>query len=148
MRTQFLTVGVCATLALCGPAWAGEASSRVFADCAAQSSNGSDSSEHQLLRCAGLQLDALEQTHTEAYKAALERARRYQAAKAVITSGQKPSDTLLREAQRKWIEFRDANCAVHVDATSAGGSARTEDTLACRIDTVSLRTEELNQLYR
>ncbi|MDE2133928.1 MAG: DUF1311 domain-containing protein [Alphaproteobacteria bacterium] len=99
------------------------------------------------LHCADVQLDALERSLTEAYTAALERARRYQAAKQV-TNDQKPSDALLRESQRKWIEFRDANCAVQVDLSSAGGSARHNDILVCRIDAVSARIDELNQLYR
>jgi uncharacterized protein YecT (DUF1311 family) len=146
VRTQLMILGVCATLALCGPAQGGEASSRVFAACDAQLAGGSYSMV-DYLRCADLQLDVVERRLTEAYNAALERARRYQAAKQV-TNDQKPSDALLREAQRKWIEFRDANCAMHVDLTSSGGSARHNDILVCRIDAVSARIDELNQLYR
>jgi uncharacterized protein YecT (DUF1311 family) len=52
----------------------------------------------------------------------------------------------LKEAQRLWIEFRDANCSAEYELYR-GGSAAPMVKLACLEAVTRHRTEELNIMY-
>ncbi len=51
----------------------------------------------------------------------------------------------LREAQRAWIKFRDANCDFYYD--SEGGSSAQLIASDCRMTMTADRTAELRSLY-
>ena len=52
----------------------------------------------------------------------------------------------VRDSQRAWIKFRDANCTMK-SLTDLGGSMRPFDVSNCKIDMTIARTKELNDEY-
>src|ERR1700741_2440767 len=138
-RIGFIALLLCLSPVRAGAARAGTAADAVFRAC------GSAENQIQVFECAQRRLDAIERRHSETYAAALERGRIY-TMQQVRDAG--ASGGLLRESQRRWIAFRDAECAMQADAHSAGGSAHHEGIFTCLIDMVSARIDELEQLYR
>jgi uncharacterized protein YecT (DUF1311 family) len=53
----------------------------------------------------------------------------------------------LRESQRAWIAFRDAECSNHVAMFWTGGSGATVDILGCIEEKTKARIKELKERY-
>lgn len=53
----------------------------------------------------------------------------------------------LRESQRAWIAFRDAECGPHTAMFWTGGTGTTGAILGCKTDKTKQRTEELKEHY-
>lgn len=62
--------------------------------------------------------------------------------KALNASGNEKRRAAIRDAQRKWIAFRDANCALYDDGGSAGRIAANE----CLLTHTARRAAELESL--
>lgn len=56
-------------------------------------------------------------------------------------------ETALRESQRAWVAFRDAECSKHVPMFWTGGSGATVEILGCIREKTEARTKELKERY-
>jgi uncharacterized protein YecT (DUF1311 family) len=79
--------------------------------------------------CIGAEFEAQDRRLNAAYK-------------ALNAAGNDKRKTAIRDAQRKWIAFRDANCALYGDGGSAGRIAANE----CLLHHTARRAEELENL--
>lgn len=53
----------------------------------------------------------------------------------------------LRESQRAWVAFRDAECGPHTAMFWSGGTGTTGAVLGCKTEKTKQRTEELKEHY-
>ncbi|MEQ1652787.1 MAG: lysozyme inhibitor LprI family protein [Hyphomicrobium sp.] len=53
----------------------------------------------------------------------------------------------LRESQRAWVAFRDAECNGHVPMPWTGGTGATSEVYGCMTDKTEARTKELKAIY-
>lgn len=53
----------------------------------------------------------------------------------------------LRESQRAWVAFRDAECNGHVPMPWTGGTGATSEIYGCMTDKTEARTKELMAIY-
>jgi uncharacterized protein YecT (DUF1311 family) len=56
-------------------------------------------------------------------------------------------ETALRESQRTWVAFRDAECDGHVAMFWTNGTGATGDILGCKTEKTEQRIKELKQRY-
>jgi uncharacterized protein YecT (DUF1311 family) len=56
-------------------------------------------------------------------------------------------ETALRNSQRAWVAFRDAECDIHVAMFWTNGSGATVDILGCKTEKTEARTRELKDRY-
>jgi uncharacterized protein YecT (DUF1311 family) len=56
-------------------------------------------------------------------------------------------DTAMREAQRAWVTFRDADCKGAVPMEWSGGSGTSAAVLGCMTEKTETRTRELKERY-
>lgn len=96
--------------------------------------------------CLGLELDEADKELNSVYR---ERMREMTASDAQMESWMNlpkgEHSRRLRNAQRAWITFRDAECAV-AGLQMLGGSGESTVTLACLVELTRKRTEELRRL--
>ena len=78
----------------------------------------------------------------DAWDAALNR--EYKAARAIYKDDQTAADSL-RDAQRAWLAWRDAECAFQYNSYG-GGSMRTIASANCQMSMTAMRTLELKAL--
>ena len=68
------------------------------------------------------------------------------------SDGENPYDaksweTALRESQRAWVAFRDADCKGLIPMSWSGGTGATGAVLGCMSEKTKARTKELSELY-
>lgn len=81
--------------------------------------------------CSGAELKVQDARLNKAYKAAL-------------AGLEVPQQGKLRDAQRQWIAYRDANCAMYY--TLSGGTIDLLNGAACELDMTNARADELENL--
>lgn len=118
-----------AMIALASPAFADEP-----IDCA----NAMNTVE--ITYCAGLSYEAADQALNMTYQNAMAAAKQMDA-EGVFSA--QPMATLLRDAQRAWIPFRDAACSAEA-ALAMGGTAANQYYLSCMERLTRARTEDLS----
>lgn len=64
--------------------------------------------------------------------------------KAALASLEENQQALLREAQRQWIKYRDANCGLYAQLT--GGTIDRLNSATCVLDTTARRADELEDI--
>ncbi len=94
--------------------------------------------------CAERELDKADAAMNAVYKKVL--------AFIAKSDGEKPYDaksweTALRESQRAWVAFRDADCKGLIPMSWGGGTATTGAVLGCMLEKTKARTKELEELY-
>jgi uncharacterized protein YecT (DUF1311 family) len=94
--------------------------------------------------CAEKELDKADAALNAVYKKVL--------AYIAKTGGDKPYDAksweaALRESQRAWVAFRDADCKGLIPMSWTGGTGTTGEVLGCMLDKTKVRTTELESLY-
>lgn len=94
----------------------------------------------EMTGCASLAYEAADAELNAAYKAARAEARRRDAADP---SAVPPNETLLQEAQRAWIPFRDRACTAE-STLAHGGSMQNQIYLLCLERLTRTRTQDLN----
>ena len=95
----------------------------------------------EMTGCASLAFEAADGDLNLAYGIAMDQARRRDGA-----TPQEPSNAaLMRDAQRKWIPFRDAACSAE-STLARGGSMQSQLFLICMERLTRARTEDL-RLY-
>ena len=67
-----------------------------------------------------------------------------QAYKAAMGTLEKPQQDKLREAQRQWVKYRDANCGVYYSLT--GGTIDQLNGSGCEVDMTRQRADELEKM--
>ena len=96
-------------------------------------------SQVEMTYCAGVAHDEADVELNAAYKKAIAQAK---AQDAHIGSDQIPSRSLLRDAQRSWIKFRDEACSAE-STLFRGGTAQSMLFLDCMTRLTKRRTEDL-----
>lgn len=101
-------------------------------------------STYELNTCADRAFQKADDALNAAYKKAL--------AHAAKNGMEKPYDSeswqkALRESQRAWVAFRDADCKGLVPMAWGGGSATSGEVLGCMIEKTEARTKELVDRY-
>lgn len=100
----------------------------------------------ELNECASAEYEKADQTLNGAWREALATVRR-QDQEDVPPEDRRPrGEVKLREAQRAWITYRDANCVVQ-GYRARGGTAETLINLGCLTTVTEQRTKELQALY-
>lgn len=99
---------------------------------------------HELNFCSEKELDQADAALNAAYKKVL--------AFIAKSEGEKPYDAksweaALRESQRAWVAFRDADCKGLIPMSWGGGTATTGAVLGCMSEKTKARTKELEELY-
>lgn len=56
-------------------------------------------------------------------------------------------EAALRQRQRTWVAFRDAECQGHVAMFWTGGTGATADIIGCMTEKTKARSRELNDRY-
>lgn len=102
------------------------------------------SSTFEMNHCAELDFSAADAKLNSVYKRAL--------AAVPDMAFEKPYDTkswvaALRESQRAWVAFRDAECKNHVAMLWTGGTGATVDILGCMTEKTQARSKELIDRY-
>lgn len=64
--------------------------------------------------------------------------------KTAMASLEQPQQEKLRDAQRQWVKYRDANCAVYYTLT--GGTIDLLNGAGCELDMTRQRADELEKL--
>lgn len=96
-------------------------------------------SQVEMTGCAARSHEAADTALNTAYRAAMARARQQD---EYLTEGQVPSATMLRDAQRAWITFRDGAC--DTESTMArGGTLQNQLFFICLERLTKHRTEDL-----
>jgi uncharacterized protein YecT (DUF1311 family) len=90
-----------------------------------------DASQAAMNRCAGEQLTAIDAELNRQYKAQM----------AYLQTAQKKQD--LKEAQKKWIAFRDADCVYEVGKAQDSGSIWPLQQSQCLTEHTKVRVEQL-----
>ncbi|MDR0277211.1 MAG: lysozyme inhibitor LprI family protein [Paucimonas sp.] len=67
-----------------------------------------------------------------------------QAYKSTMNSLEQPQQDKLREAQRAWVKYRDANCGMYYGLT--GGTIDQLNGSGCQVDMTKQRADELEKL--
>lgn len=67
-----------------------------------------------------------------------------QAYKSTMNSLEQPQQDKLREAQRAWVKYRDANCGMYYGLT--GGTIDQLNGAGCEVDMTKQRADELEKL--
>ena len=117
----------------------------LFCCCASQSAMAQDidcsnaMSQVEMTFCAGKDLDAADAELNRVYRLAMEAARIQD---EVLEADQIPSRTMLRDAQRAWIEFRDRACEAE-STLFRGGTAQSQLYLTCKTRLTESRTKDL-----
>lgn len=104
-------------------------------------------SNYDMKYCAAEDLKKADAELNVAYKKALDEARKwYQSTKGSPGNETMPdSEAVLRDAQRAWVSFRDANCKYQYQIYYGGTHAPLAHAL-CMVDMTRARTKELRQL--
>ena len=94
--------------------------------------------------CADQELSKADAQLNQVYKKVL--------AFIATNGGEKPYDAksweaALRESQRAWVAFRDADCKGLVPMSWTGGSGTSGAVLGCMSEKTKARTKELSELY-
>lgn len=132
MRASHVLTLALASLMFAAPAHADDDDAKI--DCA----NAMTTYEQNY--CADKDLAAADAKLNDAYKALL--------AAIAKTENEKPFDAkswekALRESQRAWVAFRDADCDGLVPKSWTGGTGTTVAVLGCKIAKTEARTKEL-----
>ena len=95
--------------------------------------------------CAEKEFDKADAALNEIYKRTL--------AYVAATVGEKPYDpksweSALRESQRAWVAFRDAQCKGLVPMSWGGGTGTTGEVLGCMSGMTAARSKELSEMYK
>lgn len=85
-----------------------------------------------MIECSNDELSLQDSRLNIAYKNAME-----------VLEGE--SKTKLREAQRLWIEFRDANCGIYYNLS--GGTMDSLNGVSCELDMTKERADALEWIY-
>jgi len=94
--------------------------------------------------CADRDYKAADEALNAAYRKVIER---------IADSGAEPPydraswEKLMREAQRAWIAYRDADCKGVVPMEWSGGTATTAAVLTCLREKTEARTKDLEERY-
>lgn len=101
-------------------------------------------STYEMNVCSDRELQSADAELNLIYKKALEH--------VAQNGSEKPYDAeswqkALRESQRAWIAFRDADCKGLVPMAWSGGSGTTVEVLGCMIDKTKTRSQELRDRY-
>lgn len=64
--------------------------------------------------------------------------------KAAMGNLQEPQKTLLRDAQRAWIKYRDSNCDLYARLT--GGTIDRINSSSCMLEATAQRADELDNI--
>jgi uncharacterized protein YecT (DUF1311 family) len=104
-------------------------------------------SNYDMKVCAAEDLKKADADLNVAYTKALAEARKwYQSTKTIPVYANMPdNEAVLRDAQRAWVTFRDANCKYQYQIYYGGSHAPLAHTL-CMADMTKARTKELRQL--
>ncbi|SFD90319.1 lysozyme inhibitor LprI family protein [Roseivivax sediminis] len=94
----------------------------------------------EMTGCASLDYDAADAALNDAYGRAVSRARSMDTG---LDADDVPSETVLREAQRAWIPFRDRACEAE-SLVYRGGSAQNMVFYMCLTRLTEARTEDLH----
>ena len=95
----------------------------------------------EMTQCASLAYEAADQDLNLAYRIAMDQARRMDSYAAYTPT----NEDLMRDAQRKWIPFRDAACSAE-STLARGGTMQSQLFLMCMERLTRTRTEDL-RLY-
>jgi uncharacterized protein YecT (DUF1311 family) len=94
--------------------------------------------------CSERELESADKKLNEAYKRSLA----HIAAATTETKGQREKwISSFREAQRRWIAFRDHDCGEVISYEWSGGTGMTGAMLGCKISKTEARTKELEDRY-
>jgi len=98
----------------------------------------------ELTWCSGQELDAADRKLNAVFKAVLA----HIAAADMLTPAQRREWTnAMREAQRRWIAFRDQDCGELIGWEWFGGTGMGGAMLGCKISKTEARTKELDERY-
>ena len=101
-------------------------------------------STYEMNTCADRDFEKADAKLNDIYKKAL--------AHIAENGGEKPYDAksweaALRDSQRAWVAFRDADCKGLVPMAWGGGTGTTLDVLGCMTSMTEARTKELKERY-
>lgn len=87
-----------------------------------------------MIECAGRDLDAVDKKLNDVYRKL-----------TAAVRDDKTAMDLLRDAQRKWIAFRDADCKLTADEMRGGTGAPVLE-LSCHVDMTERRVKRLEEM--
>lgn len=105
---------------------------------------GQKSSTPEMNQCFEQALAAADSRLNEVFQQAIE----HIAAATQLTAQQRSDwENALREAQRRWIRFRDLDCGEVIGFEWLGGTGMTAAMLGCKLTKTEARTAELEERY-
>jgi uncharacterized protein YecT (DUF1311 family) len=105
---------------------------------------GKAMSTPELNWCSEQELEKADRKLNEAYKRVLAH---IAAVDTMTTSEREKWANAMREAQRRWIAFRDQDCGEVIGYEWSGGTGMTGAMLGCKISKTETRTKELEERY-
>lgn len=94
--------------------------------------------------CAELELEAADRKLNDTYKRVI---MKVAAADTITKPKREQWAGALREAQRRWIAFRDHDCGELIAHEWSGGTGMTGAMLGCRMSKTLARTKDLEERY-
>lgn len=105
------------------------------------------SSTVEMNHCAGLELETADKALNAVYQAALKAIPGMAMGDDMPNFNAKAWEKALRESQRAWVAYRDAECDGHTPMFWTGGSGTASAVLGCRSRMTKERTNALKQHY-
>lgn len=99
----------------------------------------------EMNNCAGAEFEKADKELNEVYARALKDIPEMATDDPLFDA--KAWENALRQSQRAWLAFRDAECEEHVAMFWSGGSGATVDIIGCKTEKTEARTKELKARY-